>query len=66
MRKTAFLLAVIMAATAPTMALAAKKKAKVAPKPAVYDTTADNQMESSGRFLKAAFWNLVLKQDAPK
>lgn len=61
MRKIAILVAVAMAATAPTAAFAAKKKAAA---PKVYDTTAANQNESAWRFLKDGVWNLGLKGPA--
>ncbi len=60
MRKLALIVAVAMVATAPTAALAAKKKAG----PKVYDTTAANQNESAGRFIKDAFWNIGVKGPA--
>ena len=50
MRKGALLLAVLMVATAPTVAFAAKKKA--AAKPKVYTTTAANMNESSARLVR--------------
>ncbi len=50
MRKGALLLAMLMVATAPTVAFAAKKKA--APKPKVYTTTAANMNESSQRLVR--------------
>ena len=50
MRKGALLLAVLMVATAPTVAFAAKKK--TAPKPKVYSTTAANMNESSARLVR--------------
>jgi hypothetical protein len=50
MRKGALLLAMLMLATAPTVAFAAKKKA--APKPKVYSTTAANMNESSARLVR--------------
>ena len=53
MRKGALLLAVLMVATAPTVAFAAKKKA--APKPKVYTTTAANMNESSARLVRDGF-----------
>ncbi|MGE3148929.1 MAG: hypothetical protein AB7K04_07670 [Pseudorhodoplanes sp.] len=49
MRKSALLLAVLMAASVPTMALAAKKKA---PAPAKYSTTKENSNESSARIVR--------------
>lgn len=64
MRKVALLLAFAMAASAPTAAFAAKKKA--APAPKVYDTTAANQNDSAARFVRAGFWNLGLKQEVPE
>ncbi|MGE3150206.1 MAG: hypothetical protein AB7K04_14165 [Pseudorhodoplanes sp.] len=51
MRKGALLLAVLMAATAPTAALA-KKKTKAPKKPAVYSTTPANSNESSARIVR--------------
>jgi hypothetical protein len=57
MRKLAIVVAVAMAASAPTAAFAAKKKAG----PKVYDTTAANQNESAARFLVDGFWNLGVK-----
>jgi hypothetical protein len=61
MRKIAILVAVAVAASAPTAAFAAKKKA---PAPKVYDTTAANQNESAGRFVKDMVWNLGLRGPA--
>ena len=53
MRKSALLLAVLMVATAPTMAFAAKKKApKAPPAPAKYSTTPANSNESSMRIVR--------------
>lgn len=60
MRKIAILLAVAMAASAPTMAFAAKKAAK----PKVYDTNASNQNESAARLVKDGIWNLGLRGPA--
>ena len=51
MRKGALLLAVLIAASAPTAAFAAKKKAKAPPAPAKYSTTPANSNESSMRVL---------------
>jgi hypothetical protein len=48
MRKGALLLAVLMVATAPTVAFAAKKAAG----PKKYDTKADNMNESSARLVR--------------
>ena len=48
MRKGALLLAVLMLATAPTVAFAAKKAAG----PKKYDTKADNMNESSARLVR--------------
>jgi hypothetical protein len=62
MRKIAILVAVAVAASAPTAAFAAKKKA--APGPKVYDTTAANQNESAWRFVKDGVWNLGLRGPA--
>ena len=56
MRKSALLLAVLMVATAPTMAFAAKKKApKAPPAPAKYSTTPANSNESSARIVRDGF-----------
>jgi len=60
MRKLAIVVAIAVAASAPTAAFAAKKKAG----PKVYDTTAANQNESAGRFVKDMFWNLGVKGPA--
>lgn len=65
MRKIAILVAVAMAATAPTAAFAAKKKTAAA-KPKVFDTTPQNQNEMAGKFVKGAFWNLVVKTGEPE
>jgi hypothetical protein len=54
MRKCALFIAVVMVATAPTVALAAKKKAAG---PKKYDTTSANQNESGQRFMRA-MWML--------
>jgi hypothetical protein len=61
MRKLVLILAVAAVAAAPTAALAAKKKAKG---PKVYDTTAANQNESAGRFMRDAFWSIGVKGPA--
>lgn len=58
MRKIALIVAVAVAATAPTAAFAAKKKAAG---PKVYDTTAANQNKSARRFVVDGFWNLGVK-----
>ncbi len=55
MRKGALLLAVLMAASAPTAAFAAKKKAKAPAAPAKYSTTPANSNESSMRILRDGF-----------
>ena len=53
MRKGALLLAVLMVASAPTMAFAAKKKApKAPPAPAKYSTTPANSNDSSMRVVR--------------
>jgi hypothetical protein len=54
MRKCALFLAVVMVATAPTVALAAKKKAAA---PKKYDTNAANMNDSAQRFVRA-MWML--------
>lgn len=51
MRKGALLLSILMVASAPTVAFAAKKKAGPAPKK-VYSTNADNMNESSARLVR--------------
>ena len=52
MRKGALLLAILMVASAPTAAFAAKKKAPKAPAgPAKYSTTPANSNESSARLV---------------
>ncbi len=61
MRKIAILLAVAMAASAPSAAFAAKKAAA---KPKVYDTNASNQNESAFRLVKDGIWNLGLRGPA--
>ena len=53
MRKGALLLAILMAASAPTAAFAAKKKAP--PAPAKYSTTPANSNESSARIVRDGF-----------
>jgi hypothetical protein len=60
MRKIALIVAVAVAATAPTAAFAAKKSAK----PKVYDTTAANQNDSGYRLVRDGVWNLGLKGPA--
>ena len=61
MRKSALLLAVLMVATAPTMAFAAKKKApKAPPAPAKYSTTPANSNESSMRIVRDGFSQLFV------
>lgn len=53
MRKGALLLAILIAASAPTAAFAAKKKAaKAPPAPAKYSTTPANSNESSMRVVR--------------
>ena len=51
MRKGAMLLAIVMLASAPTVAFAAKKKA--APAPTKWDTTAANSNDNTARFFQA-------------
>jgi hypothetical protein len=60
MRKIALIVAVSIAAAAPTAAFAAKKSAKAK----VYDTTAANQNDSAYRFVRDGVWNLGLKGPA--
>jgi len=65
MRKCALFLAVLMVATAPTVALAAKKKAAA---PKKYDTTPANMNEAGQRFVRnmwmlpADAWNASAKR----
>lgn len=54
MRKCALFIAVVMVATAPTVAFAAKKKAAA---PKKYDTNAANMNDSNQRFVRAV-WSL--------
>ena len=51
MRKGAMLLAILMLASAPTAAFAAKKKAP--PAPTKWDTTAANSNDNTARFFQA-------------
>lgn len=66
MRKCALFIAVVMVASAPTMALAAKKKAAAAPKK--YDTNAANMNDSSQRLVRNMWmlpvtaWNASVKK----
>jgi hypothetical protein len=65
MRKCALFLAVVMVATAPTVALAAKKKAAA---PKKYDTTSANMNESGQRLVRNMWllpveaWNASVKK----
>jgi hypothetical protein len=52
MRKGALLLAIMMVASAPTVAFAAKKKAAAPAGPAKYSTTPANSNESSARVFR--------------
>jgi hypothetical protein len=60
MRKGALLLAVLMVASAPTMALAAKKKMKAPAGPEKYSTTPANSNESSMRVVRDGVMQLFV------